>query len=242
MTETDPVKSAINRAYRFVAEQQRLLDAGDISEFQWYDIHNKFFSEAYLSTDNPRAQSGHSGDEPSWRYSRMMVLEAIDRSGRFIDIGCANGYFLESIARWASGLPFDIEFHGVDISASLVEAAKRRNPEWRERFYNANAMHWTPPFTFDIVRTMELDFVPRDRRRAFFEHLFNGLVSPTGRLIIGPFTELTGEPQVEQDVAGWGYSASGYCYKAHQRRPELVRRLYWFDKGCATKIGDGMRA
>lgn len=89
---SDPIKSVKNRAYRFLAEQQQALDEGRITETQWFDTHNHFFTGQYLAADNPRGQSGHSSDETQYRGKRMMILEAIHRSGTFLDVGCANGY------------------------------------------------------------------------------------------------------------------------------------------------------
>ena len=71
--QVDPVKSAKNRAYPFVEEQQKALDEGRITEVQWFDNYNRYFTANYLAADNPRAQSGHGGDEARWRYSRGMI-------------------------------------------------------------------------------------------------------------------------------------------------------------------------
>ena len=90
--EPDSVKYAKNRAYQFNEEQQQALEEGRITEEQWFELHYKFFTRAYLQGDNPRAQSGHSGDERDYRYNQGMILEALDRDGSFIDVGCANGY------------------------------------------------------------------------------------------------------------------------------------------------------
>jgi 2-polyprenyl-3-methyl-5-hydroxy-6-metoxy-1,4-benzoquinol methylase len=48
---------------------------------------------------------------------------AIDRPGSFLDVGCANGYLLESLARWS---PHAIERYGLDFSARLVEVVAMR--------------------------------------------------------------------------------------------------------------------
>jgi hypothetical protein len=72
--QIDPIKYAMNRAYQFLEEHQEALDDGKITEAQWFDIHNEFFTDAYLSANNPRAQSGCGGDETRWRYSRGMLL------------------------------------------------------------------------------------------------------------------------------------------------------------------------
>lgn len=62
-----------------------------------------------------------------------MILEAIDHDGSFIDIGCANGYPLESLDRWLQGAGIRMEFSGLEISEALLDLASRRLPQWRDR-------------------------------------------------------------------------------------------------------------
>ena len=95
--DIDPIKCAKDRAYQFEEELQRALDEGEITEAEWFDKHEAFIAGVYVAADNPRAQSGHGGDEARYRYTRMMVLEAIHKSGSFLDVGCANGYLMESL-------------------------------------------------------------------------------------------------------------------------------------------------
>jgi hypothetical protein len=51
----DPVKYAKNRAYQFVEEQQRALDEGTISEAEWFDIYNEFFTQHSSPCHLPRS-------------------------------------------------------------------------------------------------------------------------------------------------------------------------------------------
>jgi SAM-dependent methyltransferase len=230
MMEVDRVKYAKNRAYRFVEEQQQALDEGRITETQWFENHRQFSTENYLSADNPRAQSGHGGGETVYRYTRMMVLEAIHKSGSFLDVGCANGYLMESLHRWLEGTGITVEFYGLDISDGLIELAGKRLPHWRDRFFIGNALHWIPDTEFGFVCTAELDYVPRDRRRDFLEHLFNDCVAQGGRLILGPSTEERDSRETEEMLNAWGLAPSGYCEKSHRQHRDLCKRMFWFDK------------
>ena len=80
------------------------LEKGLITEAEWHDGRKKATAAAYLSRGNPRAQSGHGGDEARWRYTRvLMLLEAIHKDGVFLDVGCANGYLIECLQNYTVG-------------------------------------------------------------------------------------------------------------------------------------------
>lgn len=223
------LKMAMDRGYAFQEDQQRKLDAGLITEGQWFDGLRLHLTEHYLAADNPRAQSGHGGDEVRYRYTQSMVLHAVSRGGTFIDIGCANGYLMEKLAEWAAADGIELEMYGLDISPELLDLARRRLPAWRERFYLGNALDWRPSRRFDYVCVRELDYVPRGKRRQFFEHLAGACVAANGRLILGPRTEPRDRPGLEEEIRSWGYPPTGRATKPHQEHAELERRLLWFD-------------
>ncbi|CAG7644294.1 class I SAM-dependent methyltransferase [Paenibacillus allorhizosphaerae] len=226
------IHKIINRAYDFVEEQQKLLDDGAITEEQWFETHNRFCTAHYLAADNPRGQSGHSGDERHYFQTHAMLLQAIHKNGTFIDVGCANGYLLESLDRWTKSLGFyELEWYGLDISKGLIELAKQRLPEWTGRFFVGNAFTWVPDVPkFDFVCVKELSYVPKKRRRAFLEHVLQHYVAPGGRLILGPNSERQEARELENELSAWGYEPSGNAERTHPKHKMLTRRLLWFDK------------
>ena len=226
----DPIKYAIERSYQFTEDQQMALDEGNITEEEWFESHKRHCTRHYLAADNPRAQAGHSGDEGSYRYSRGMILEALDRSGSFIDVGCANGHLMEMLHSWLRGTEIKVEFYGLDISEELIALAKRRLPNWKGSFFIGNALYWSPPKKLDFVCTRELGYVPRKREKQFFEHLFVDYLQEGGRMILGPYTEERMKPEQEEKLHAWGWIPSGYCEKSHQKYQVLCRRILWFDK------------
>ena len=228
---TDPsIELVKNRAHDFCVEQQRRLDEGEITEAEWFDAYKRFFTANYLAAENPRAQAGHSGEATAYRYSRGMIIEAVHKSGSFLDVGCANGHLIEMLHRWLSGTEVDVTFYGLDISEGLLALARRRLPEWHDRFFLGNALFWEPPRQWDFVCVGELGYVPRDRERDLFEHLLNDYVAPGGRLILGPNTEERDTRAAERKLAAWGYTPTGYCEKSHGRHAALCRRMWWFDR------------
>lgn len=228
--ELDPLKSAIDRSHEFCEQQQHLLDAGEITEVQWFANRKKHFTDHYLSGEDPRSQSGYSGDENRYAYTQTMILAAIHKSGTFIDIGCANGYLMEKLSDWLQGTAYSVTFYGLDISEKLISLAKKRLPNWTQRFTVGNALDWIPRTTFDFVCVKELGYVPNHRRKQLFLHLYRDCVSEGGRLILGPLAEDRAAAGVGTECAGWGYIPSGTVERPHQEFTQLVRRLHWFDK------------
>lgn len=225
----DPIKSAINRAYDFNEKQQKALDEGQITEAEWFEINKQFFTAHYLSSDNPRAQAGHSGDEARWRYSRGMIIEAIHKSGTFLDVGCANGHLIETLSEWLKGSGLTIEFYGLDISEGLVESAKKRLPYWQNRIFLGNALYWKPQTKYDFVRT-GLEYVPIGRQKDYVDHLLNNYISQNGRLIIGLYSEIRGSHELEETLINWGYNLDGYCEKSKPDNKVVSYKMLWIDK------------
>ena len=81
---------------------------------------------AYLSGDNPRAQSGHSGDAARWEQARRLIVDAVERDGTFLDVGCANGYLLECLDIWSRERGLALTLSGLELNPELADAARRR--------------------------------------------------------------------------------------------------------------------
>jgi SAM-dependent methyltransferase len=144
----------------------------------WWPV--EVYEEGYLASDDPRRQSGFGGDEARWEAARRPIVEAIDRDGSFLDVGCANGYLLESIVRWSERR---IEPYGLDFSPRLVALARARLPHWAGRIFLGDVLEWEPPRRFDFVRT-ELVYAPEERRPELVGRLLGRVVEPGGRLIV----------------------------------------------------------
>jgi SAM-dependent methyltransferase len=182
---------------------------------------------AYVAGDNPRAQSGHSGDAQRWEGARRLLLDAVERSGSFLDIGCANGHLMECLVVWAAEDGIDLEPWGLEISNELAGLARRRLPHWRDRITVGNALDWGPPTRFTYVRT-NLDYVPAARRAELVQHLLDVVVARDGRLIIGVFNEEL-DGVIEESVSSWGFEVAGRAERPHPDTSRLVRRAFWVD-------------
>jgi SAM-dependent methyltransferase len=224
----DPeVEAAKEHGWRESADLDATLAAGDIHEAEWHGRALRMVEEAYLTATTPQAQSGHSGDAARWEAARRPVLDAVDRAGTFLDVGCANGLLMESVAAWSREDRRPLEPYGVDISARLVDLARRRCPQWAERLWAANALDWTPPRRFTYVRT-GLDYVPGHRRAAYVGHLLTEVVEPGGRLVVGVFNEERDQDSLAALVASWGFPVAGRTARPH-RHPSVAYKAFWVD-------------
>ena len=161
----------------------------------------------YLAGTNPRLQSGFGRGKCDWERFRRPVAAPVDRDGSFLDIGCANGLLMESVVAWAREDGYHVEPYGLDISAKLVELARKRLPQWRDRIFVGNALFWEPTARFDFVRT-ELVYVPRSRRREYAERLLDQFLAPGGRLIVCSYgsSRLHGDraETLTDEISAWG--------------------------------------
>jgi SAM-dependent methyltransferase len=182
------VRSGRKRArwQRRIDELAARYERGELGDEQWFAAMAEVYEGAYLPGRNPRAQSGFGGDEARWEAARRPIVEAIDRDGSFLDIGCASGQLLESVVTWS---PHRLEPFGLDLAPRLAELARRRLAQRADRIAVGNALTWDPPRRFDFVRT-ELVYVPGARRGDYVRRLLAAVVAPHGRLIVCAYGSL----------------------------------------------------
>jgi SAM-dependent methyltransferase len=152
----------------------------------WFDHVRQGLESAYLATTEPWRQSGFSGPLERWNACRRPIADALDRDGTFLDIGCANGFLLESVVSWTAARGLRIEPFGLDFSEKLVALAAGRLPTLAERLFVGNAFVWTPPRRFDYVRT-ELCYVPEAIRWPYVRRLQKEFLTPGGRLLVAEY-------------------------------------------------------
>jgi hypothetical protein len=203
------------------------LAAGRIDEWEWFERTAAVVAPIYLAAANPRAQSGHSGDEARWEAARRPMLDAVDSDGDFLDIGCASGYLMESVHRWAARNGFTLEPYGLDIVPELAELARQRLPHWTDRIFTGNALTWRPPRRFDYVR-VGLEYVPPGRAVDLVAHLLE--VAVGRRLVIGVANEIVGRPAREDELVNAGYRVAGRREWPKPDDARVVRRVFWVDR------------
>ncbi|MEV4342954.1 class I SAM-dependent methyltransferase [Actinoplanes sp. NPDC049596] len=220
----DSRECAKERAYEVLAPIDEAYDRGEITQSEWHRRVLAVIEPAYLSAATERLASGHSGTAEQWETSRGLIMQAVDRPGTVLDVGCANGLLMASVERWSRQT---LEPYGVDISPRLAELARERYPQWRHRIWTANADGWRPPMRFDFVRT-GLEYVPRDRRQGFVRHLLDLVVAPHGRLVIGKNNENRGEPGIAGDLRSWGFPDVHELRRPHPH-PGVEMSVVWLN-------------
>ncbi len=186
---------------------------------------------AYLEAGDPRGESGFGGDEARWERARRPIVSAIGRDGTFLDVGCANGLLMQSLAAWAGEEGYRVEPYGLDLIGSLAALARQRLPHWADRVFIGNIMDWRVPFQFDFVRT-ELEYAPQHRRREMVERLLSEYLSPGGRLILCSYGS-SRQPTPKAEPVGeilrdWGYAITGES-EGVDTNGWVMTRIAWTD-------------
>jgi protein-L-isoaspartate O-methyltransferase len=176
----------------------------------WFAEVKQVLESAYTAALTPWQQSGKSGTFEEWIKLRVANIAAVNRPGKYLDIGCANGYLLDCLVAWSRLKGVELIPYGLDYSEKLVALAKERLSSYADNIYLGNAWNWTPPQRFDYVRT-ELNYVPRNYQKRFVERLIAEFVSEHGRLIISQYRnhrdDLT-QGWIECDLVAWGFAVS----------------------------------
>ena len=218
---SDPYARLKDGAWREIAEIDARLARGLIDEHSWHAEMAALIVPAYLGAETPWEQSGKSGTLDGWRYSRELVVDAFDRDGSFLDVGCANGFLMESVVEWS---PYAIEPYGLEIAPQLAELARVRLPGWSERIVVGNALTWQPFARFTYVRT-NLDCAPPVRRR----ELVSRLLAWCERLLVGVYSEERHAHPTEELLRGWGFEIAGRSERPHRTHADIDYRLLWID-------------
>jgi hypothetical protein len=162
----------------------------DLGESEFYADNLRTLERSYLRGRTPQEGSGFGGDQLAWRQARRHITEAIAADGSFLDVGCANGLLMESVAAWA------------------------------DRIWAGNAIDWVPPRgrRFDYVHIL-LDCVPVRRRADLIRHhLAHTLRPATGRLLVSDYAAdpATGNPGAAGTLRSLGIPCMGQTSGGHR--------------------------
>ena len=133
--------------------------------------------------------TGDAANLKYWYEHRSPIVEAINRSGSILDIGCANGFLLHSLIEWSD---YELIPYGIEPDEALLEACKTMFPTLERHFTNLplRKLRQSPavglPAQFDFVYWCVWDDF------SFSDEQFDGYlegacnaVKKGGRLILG---------------------------------------------------------
>ena len=225
----DPTLAGLKEhLWREVGEIDAALADGRLDEAGWHDAMAALIRPAYLAAENPFGQAGHSGDASSWEASRGFVARGIDRSGTFLDVGCASGVMMESAHRWGAEKGWSVEPYGLEIVPELAELARRRLPDWAERIFVGNVRTWRPARRFDFV-LLRPEYAPPGRMCEMLTHVLEHVCAPHGRVIVLVGTEEVAQRSVEESLTRCGFRVAGRADVPHPSDHRVVRRVFWID-------------
>lgn len=176
------------------------------SDDEYYERIRALLEDYYVSADERGdvfGGSGSTGDMTSWEAKRRVIASAFDRVGIWLDVGCANGLLMQTLAAWVAESGHRIEPYGLELSNRIAERARKRLPHWATRIWTGNVMTFEPPIRFDYV-TVLTDVVPIQSRGALLRRIARLYLKPGGRLILScyrPGAFLLGKPALEAESA-----------------------------------------
>jgi SAM-dependent methyltransferase len=227
--DDDALEAAkLGRHWRDVAAVDAAYARGELDDAGWHRAMAGLIVDKYLAAPDERGGSGHTGTAEDWEYSRGIVAESLDRAGSFLDVGCANGLLMESMARWGMARGLAIEPYGLEIAPELAARARERLPHWAERIFTGNALSFRPARRFDYVRTT-LEYAPGARGRELVAGLLEHAVAPGGRLVLGKMNETREHHELEDQLRAWRFAIAGRAERPHRKDPRLVYRVVWID-------------
>jgi SAM-dependent methyltransferase len=202
---------------------------------QWFQSNKDLLESAYLKGTQAWQQSGFGlrseRTYEMWEVQRRPVADCMEKSGNFLDIGCANGYLLECVMRWTGERGIEIVPYGLDLSEKLCQLARERLPQYANHIFVGNVWDWIPPRRFDYVRT-ELEYVPLELHSRFVSRLLDLFLEADGKLLVAEYRAGRSDTRPELSIDAYlrrlGFKVldvkSGYRDRIEQTRVATVAK------------------
>jgi SAM-dependent methyltransferase len=160
-----------------------------------------------------------------------VILSAVERSGTFLDLGCANGLLLECLIAWAAERGIVIEPHGIDLVPELIDLARKRLYAHASNLAAANAFMWIPSRRYEYAHLL-LECAPPSHHREFLRRILDSAIARGGRLIVSNYGSRS-KNEAPIDVAGYlsalGFAVAGSA-SASEHDGFVITRTAWVDR------------
>lgn len=105
-------------------------------------------------------------------YGRSPLVDAIDRDGDFLDVGCANGLLVADVVAWAGERGRRIVPFGIDLGGDLIAQARIRHGDFADNFQGADAWTWSPGRSWTFVYSL-IDLTPEALQCEWLKRLWS---------------------------------------------------------------------
>lgn len=161
-----------------------------------------------------------------WKSMRHIIVNAINKDGTFLDVGCGNGFLLRCLQEWSD---YKLEPYGVDRNPEYIKQAKELFSSKSNNFLLLNFWDWDlteipkygVPNKYDFVYWAVRNSMKFDKviERKFIETLLQ-LVSDDGRLILGLYES---DNNLFDKLGSFGFKFNGFLENP-------ATRIVWIDK------------
>jgi hypothetical protein len=196
----------------------------------WNERTRRLLEESYLEAGTGPGGSGCGRDEDGWEQRRRPLVEAFHRSGTWLDVGCANGYLLETLPTWVSRRNVTLEPHGLELIPSVADLARARLPHFAAHIHTGDVTEWEPTRRWTFVTALT-DAVPPAGLATLVRRLLDRFAEPAGRVIVSSYGSSTLR-QPAEDVAERlseeGFDVAGAA-QARSADGIIVTQTVWID-------------
>ena len=196
----------------------------------WNERTQALLEESYLRARTGPEGSGCGHDEAGWEGRRRPLVEAFDRNGTWLDVGCANGHLLETLPTWVGERGFTIEPSGLELIPSIADLARTRLPHLAERIYTGDVTEWDPPRRWMFVTALT-DAVPPSSVADLVLRLIDRFAEPDGRVVVSSYGSsrlLEPAEAVAERLAADGFRVAGSS-QARSNQGVIVTQTAWID-------------
>ncbi len=183
-----------------------------MNQFGWRDVNAKLFVPA-------RPPKFHE-----LRLAEIIEERLGEPTGRFLDIGCAQGFGMRLLAERFPG----ISLHGIDLNSELIELAKSSNEHLRMTFEVADSLTYQPAERFDALVASGILSIFDDPCRVL-DIWLNWMVPGGTLFLFGRFNSADVDTKIQYKVPGGDWDGGFTSFSVRTVREHLDARGYKAD-------------